>query len=72
MIEAKTIDAAEEKELLAEWFATVAFDKPSEGIPPLEDEVDDEERSRMFSLLESADMADLLRELRKRDPDNPF
>lgn len=72
MIEAKTIDAKEEKELLQEWFDTVQFDEPSKGIPPLEDEIDDEERARVFSLLENADMKDLLAELRKRDPDNPF
>lgn len=73
MIEAKTISDKEEKELLQEWFDTVQFDKPSKGIPPLEDEVDDEERSRrMLSLLQSADFDELLKELRKRDPDNPF
>lgn len=72
MIEAKTIEAKEEKELLEEWFATVEFDKPSKGIPKLEDEPDDEERARTFSMLESADMDELLKELRKRDPNNPF
>jgi hypothetical protein len=44
MIVAKTIDAAREKALLKEWFDTVQWDEESEGIPPLEDEVDDEGR----------------------------
>jgi hypothetical protein len=45
MIVAKTIDAAREKALLKEWFDTVQWDEESEGIPPLEDEEDDEGRS---------------------------
>lgn len=69
MIESPVIEADEEKELLQEWFDTVEFDKPSKGIPPLEDEEDDEGRSAIASTL---DTEDLLAELRKRDPDNPF
>lgn len=74
MIRAKTIDAAEEKELLQEWFDTVQFDEESEGLPKLEDEVDDEERSASIkgSRFDDVDMDELLEELRKRDPENPF
>lgn len=43
MIVAKTINAKEEKDILEGWFATVEFDDPSEGIPPLAPEDDDEE-----------------------------
>ena len=69
MIVAKTINADEEKDLLQGWFDTVAFDDPSEGIPPLAPEEDDEGRSLSVS---SVDTEELLAELRKRDPDNPF
>lgn len=44
MIEVPVFDADEEKQLLADWFATVQFDEESEGIPELEDERDDEGR----------------------------
>lgn len=73
MIEAKTINAKEEKELLQAWFDSVEFDKPSEGIPELDPEPDDEGRSAIIAqYLPDAETETLLAELRKRDPDNPF
>jgi hypothetical protein len=69
MIESKTITAEEEKALLQEWFETVRFDEEFDELPALEPEKDDEE-SR--SVLESIEFDDLLEELRKRDPENPF
>lgn len=43
MIDAVVISRDEEKQLLEEWFDTVHFDHPSEGIPELKPERDDEE-----------------------------
>jgi len=43
MYEAPVITAAEEKDLLQEWFDTVHFDVEDPGIPPLDPENDDEE-----------------------------
>lgn len=39
----KPFDAAEEDDLLQEWFDSVEFDKESEGLPPLAPEEDDED-----------------------------
>jgi hypothetical protein len=70
MYEAHVFTAEEEQALLQEWFDTVHFDDESEGIPELDPERDDEEpQSRS---LDTVDMDDLMAELRKRDPDNPF
>jgi hypothetical protein len=78
MYEAHVFTAEEEQALLQEWFDTVHFDVEDEGIPELDPEVDDEE-SRGFafelaekSILDSLPFDDLMTELRKRDPDNPF
>jgi hypothetical protein len=78
MYEAPVVTAAEEKDLLQEWFDTVHFDVEDTGIPALDPEDDDEE-SRSFafqlaekSVLDSLPMDDLMEELRKRDPENPF
>lgn len=78
MIQVEAISAAEEKALLDEWFATVHFDEESEGIPDLEPEEDDEEpQTRSVEIPTNttiSDLAldDLMAELRKREPDNPF
>lgn len=71
MYEAHTFSAEEEAALLKEWFETVHFDEESVGIPPLENERDDEERSATVDLF-TVDFDDLMAELRARDPDNPF
>lgn len=78
MIESETITQAEEKRLLQEWFDTTAFPDSNyaEGeLPPLEPEDDDEE-SRALGVkpdpLKNVDFTDLMEELRRRDPDNPF
>lgn len=82
-VTAITQTAAREKELLKQWFETVAFDEESEGIPPLEPEDDDEppepkqkrsepEAEPQNLTLSDVDMDDLMEELRKRDPENPF
>jgi hypothetical protein len=42
-IEAEDITTSEEKALLKEWFETVQFDVEYPGVPPMKDEVDDEE-----------------------------
>lgn len=77
MIESDTITPDREKALFAEWFATVTFPDAEFGdtLPPLEEEEDDEER--LLRLNAESRFADvntdaLLKELRKRDPDNPF
>lgn len=70
MYEAHTFTAEEEAALLQEWFDTVHFDQESEGIPELDPERDDEGRS-VFSI-EDVEFDDLMAELRKREPDNPF
>ncbi len=78
MIEAATISPEEEQRILDEWFATVQFDESSEGIPKLEKENDDESRSLATEVeqreLTPSDLSfdELMAELRKRDPDNPF
>jgi hypothetical protein len=70
MYEAHVFTAEEEQALLQEWFDTVRFDEESEGIPELDPERDDEEpQSRS---LDTVDMDELMAELRKRDPENPF
>ncbi len=77
MIDAEEISVDREKALLAEWFDTVQFDNPSEGLPELEPERDDEERSLRpvdvnMDDLSKVDFDILMQELRKRDPSNPF
>jgi hypothetical protein len=77
VIVVEEMSAAREKELLKQWFETVQFDEESEGIPPLDDEEDDEERSISIPQAEErglskVDFEELMAELRKRDPDNPF
>jgi len=77
MYEAHTFSREEEEALLQEWFETVHFDIESEGIPPLDPERDDEERSTLIPDAEprdlsNVDMDELMEELRKRDPENPF
>ena len=81
MIEIEPMSAEEESALLQEWFETVQFDHPSEGIPELDPEDDDEEpESRNTPVeeykpvadLSTVDMDTLMEELRNRDPDNPF
>jgi len=70
--EAQPFTAEEEAALLKEWFATVGWDEESDGIPSLVPEVDDEEpQSRSVDPSELS-MDDLMAELRKRDPENPF
>ena len=78
MYEAHTFTREEEEALLQEWFETVHFDEESEGIPELDNERDDEGRSVTVKVeyrekdISTVDMDELLEELRKRDPDNPF
>ena len=78
MYEAHTFTREEEQALLQEWFDTVHFDEESEGIPELDNEHDDEGRSVTVKVeyrekdISTVDMGELLEELRKRDPDNPF
>jgi hypothetical protein len=72
MYEAPVVTAAEEKDLLQEWFDTVHFDVEDPGIPPLDPEADDEESRSQQSIAEALDMNTLMEELRKRDPENPF
>lgn len=77
MYEAHTFTRDEEQALLQEWFDTVHFDIESDGIPPLDKERDDEERSTLIIEAEPRDIStvdfdDLMEELRKRDPKNPF
>jgi hypothetical protein len=78
MYEAHVFTTEEETALLQEWFDTVHFDVESEGIPELKPERDDEEsrsaepvKEKVYDLA-TADFDDLMAELRKRDPDNPF
>jgi len=70
--EAHTFTAKEEADLLAEWFATVNWDEESQGIPELDPEVDDEEPQSRSADPSTLDFDDLMAELRKRDPENPF
>lgn len=76
MYEAHVFTTEEETDLLQEWFDTVHFDIESEGIPPLDPERDDEEpQSRSQPIeegLSKVDFDELMAELRKRDPENPF
>lgn len=78
MYEAHVFTAEEEAALLQEWFETVHFDVESKGIPELDPERDDEESESRSAEpekvydLSTADFNDLMAELRKRDPDNPF
>lgn len=70
MYEAHTFTLEEEQQLLADWFETVHWDEESEGIPELDPERDDEGRS--YLAIDAIPMDDLMAELRKRDPENPF
>lgn len=72
MYEAPVITAEEEKALLQEWFDTVHFDVEDEGLPALAPEDDDEEPESRAHKLEAIGFDDLMAELRKRDPENPF
>lgn len=76
MYEAPVISAQEEKDLLQQWFDTVHFDVEDEGIPALDPEDDDEEPEARSQKIERAlstlEFDDLMEELRKRDPENPF
>jgi hypothetical protein len=87
MYEAEVITAAEEKALLQNWFDTVHFDVEDEGIPALDPEEDDEGRALVSDDVEyredflpdyededlsTVDFDDLMEELRRREPDNPF
>ena len=71
MYEAHVFTREEEDALLQEWFETVHFDEESEGIPDLDPEADDESRSKTLTI-DDISMDDLMAELRKRDPQNPF
>jgi hypothetical protein len=72
MYEAHVFTRDEEEALLQEWFETVHFDEESKGIPELDPEVDDEEPQSRSADPSTLDFEDLMAELRKRDPDNPF
>lgn len=78
MYEAHTFTREEESALLQEWFETTHWDEESEGIPELENERDDEGRSVEIQVeirekdISTVDFDDLMTELRKRDPENPF
>ena len=78
-VEAITQSASQEKALLQNWFETVQFDVESEGIPKLAAEDDDEGRSlpepeaeQQNITASNLEFEDLMAELRKRDPENPF
>ncbi len=78
MYEAHTFTRSEEEALLQEWFDTVHFDEESEGIPELDNERDDEGRSIAVKVeykekdISTVEFDELMAELRKRDPENPF
>jgi hypothetical protein len=72
MYEAHVFTAEEEQALLQEWFDTVHFDVEDEGIPELDPELDDEEPQSRSADPSTLEFDDLMAELRKRDPDNPF
>lgn len=72
MYEAHTFTREEEDALLQEWFDTVHFDVEDQGIPELDPEVDDEEPQSRSVDPSTLDFEDLMAELRKREPDNPF
>jgi hypothetical protein len=72
MYEAHVFTAEEEQALLQEWFDTVHFDVEDEGIPELDPELDDEEPQSRSVDPSTLEFDDLMAELRKRDPDNPF
>lgn len=77
MHEATVYTAEQEADLLQYWFDTVSFDQESPDLPPLSPERDDEERSANPVTepnpgLSKVEFDDLMAELRKRDPENPF